>query len=129
MGHAAFTNWKIRTKTLNKKPNQLPYTPLAVIKNTITNRLPRFSLPIGEQRTAWTVWLSADGLWARLQTLSQIAVLEGAGRDRAKAVFEDALAGADVDATGLPPGATTIPGGTVPPTGATTAPPTGTTAQ
>ncbi len=33
-----------------------------------------------------------------------------------------------VDATGLPPGATTIPGGTVPPTGATTAPPTGTTA-
>ena len=59
--------------------------------------LPRFSLPIGEQRTAWTVWLSADGLWARLQTLSQIAVLEGAGRDRAKAVFEDALRGDDVE--------------------------------
>ena len=76
---------------------QLPYTPLAVLKNTITDRLPRFSLPIGEQRTSWTVWLSKEALWARLQTLSQIAVLEGDGLARAKAVFEDALAGADVE--------------------------------
>ena len=76
---------------------ELPYTPLAVIKNTITNRLPRFSLPLGEQRTAWTVWLSEEALWARLQTLSQIAVLEGPGLERAKGIFEDALRGDDVE--------------------------------
>ncbi|RYP62409.1 hypothetical protein DL771_009744 [Monosporascus sp. 5C6A] len=75
----------------------LPYTPFQVIKNTITDRLPRFSLPLGEGKVSWTVWLSEDALWSRLQTLSQIAVLKGADLGNAKKIVEDALNGDDVE--------------------------------
>ncbi|RYP06088.1 hypothetical protein DL764_003378 [Monosporascus ibericus] len=58
----------------------LPYTPFQVIKNTITDHLPKFSLPLGEGKT-----------------LSQIAVLEGADLENAKKIVEDALNGDDVE--------------------------------
>ncbi|RYO80208.1 hypothetical protein DL766_009330 [Monosporascus sp. MC13-8B] len=74
----------------------LPYTPFQVIKNTITDHLPRFSLPLGEGKVSWTVWLSEDALWSRLQTLSQIAVLKGPDLENAKKIVKDALSGDDV---------------------------------
>ncbi|RYP53295.1 hypothetical protein DL768_001652 [Monosporascus sp. mg162] len=77
--------------------DNLPYTPFQVIKNTITDHLPRFSLPLGEGKVRWTVWLSQDALWSRLQTLSQIAVLKGAELENAKKTVEDALNGDDVE--------------------------------
>jgi hypothetical protein len=76
---------------------QLPGTPLQVIKNTLTDRLPRFSLPLGQETVPFTVWLSEDALWSRLQTLSHIAVLEGNELQKVKAAVEDALKGEDVE--------------------------------
>lgn len=75
---------------------QLPGNPLEVVRNTITDHLPRFSLPLGEGKVPWTVWLSEDALWSRIQTLSHIAVLKGAELENAKKVFDDALKGDDV---------------------------------
>lgn len=76
---------------------QLPSNPFEVVKNTITDHLPRFSLPLGEGKVKWTVWLSKDALWSRLQTLSHIAVLKGDELENAKKVVEDALKEDDVE--------------------------------
>lgn len=76
---------------------QLPGNPFQVLKNTLTDHLPRFSLPIGEGTEKWTVWLSEDALWSRLNTLSQIAVLKDQERENALNVFKDALKGDDVE--------------------------------
>jgi hypothetical protein len=36
-----------------------------------------FSMPLGEEREEWTVWLTREKLWERYRTLGQVAVLEG----------------------------------------------------
>jgi hypothetical protein len=59
--------------------------------------MPRFSLPLGEETVRWTVWLGEEALWARIATLSQVAVLEGAERERAAEVFREALGEGDVE--------------------------------
>ena len=56
-----------------------------------------FSLPLGEQTIKWTVWLSDDALWSRINTLSQVAVLEGQERESAINVFKEALQSPDVE--------------------------------
>jgi len=38
---------------------------------------PLFSMPLGENREEWVVWLSKEGVWERYRTLGQVAVLEG----------------------------------------------------
>jgi len=76
---------------------QLPGTPFQVLRNTLTDHLPRFSLPIGEESIKFTVWLTEDALWARLRTLSQIAVLKGAELDGAKKILDEALRMDDVE--------------------------------
>ncbi|KAI1858459.1 hypothetical protein JX265_005529 [Neoarthrinium moseri] len=76
---------------------QLPGNPLQVVKDTFMDHLPRFSLPMGEGSEKWTVWLSEDALWSRLNTLSQISVLQGEERDNAAKVFKEALQGEDVE--------------------------------
>lgn len=43
------------------------------------------------------MWLSEDALWARINTLSQIAVLKGEGRDAAIEVFKGILKDGDVE--------------------------------
>ena len=68
-------------------------TPFEVIRDTLKGDLPRFSLPIGEDRVSWTAWLSPDDLWRRFSTLSQVAVLQGRERESLKAAFDDVLAG------------------------------------
>jgi len=52
---------------------------------------PLFSLPIGEAAIDFETWLSADDIWSRLRTLSQIAILEGAELQQMKKKFDDAL--------------------------------------
>ncbi|KAI0486018.1 S-adenosyl-L-methionine-dependent methyltransferase [Xylaria cf. heliscus] len=79
---------------------QPPATPVQAIKNTFTDHLPRFSLPLGESSVKWTMWLSEEALWARINTLSQIAVLKGEEREAAVKVFKDILKGDDVERNG-----------------------------
>jgi hypothetical protein len=43
------------------------------LKGTFTNTLPYFSLPIGEDKVEWIVWLNDEAVWSRYSTLSQIA--------------------------------------------------------
>lgn len=76
---------------------QLPGNPLQALADTLTNQLPRFSLPIGEQTSQWTVWLTEDALWSRLSTLSQIAVLKGEQKEAAVNVFNEAMQSDDVE--------------------------------
>ncbi|KAL8634094.1 hypothetical protein Q9189_000013, partial [Teloschistes chrysophthalmus] len=51
---------------------QLSSTPF-----TIQAADPLFSLPLGEDSTEFTCWLSPQAIWDRFHSLSQIAVLEG----------------------------------------------------
>lgn len=53
--------------------NQQYTTPLQSLKGTFTDKLPTFTLPIGEDKVEWVVWLSDEGVWSRYSTLSQIA--------------------------------------------------------
>ncbi|KAI1818487.1 S-adenosyl-L-methionine-dependent methyltransferase [Poronia punctata] len=76
---------------------QPPSTPFQVIRDTFTDHLPRFSLPLGEGRHRWTIWLSEEALWARFNTLSQIAVLKGEEREAAVKFFKETISGADVE--------------------------------
>ncbi|KAI0842307.1 S-adenosyl-L-methionine-dependent methyltransferase [Hypoxylon sp. FL0890] len=76
---------------------QLPATPLQVIKDTFTDRLPRFSLPLGEDSVKWTVWLSEEALSLRLNTLSQIALLKGDKREAYLKLLKEILQGDDVE--------------------------------
>ncbi|KAI2602347.1 S-adenosyl-L-methionine-dependent methyltransferase [Hypoxylon sp. NC1633] len=76
---------------------QLPSNPIQVIKNTFTDRLPRFSLPLGEDSVKWTIWLSEEALLSRMTTLSQIAVLKGEKREAWLKIFKEAIQGEDVE--------------------------------
>ena len=67
------------------------------MRDTISDRLPRFSLPIGEASDKWTVWLTEDALWSRFNTLSQIAALKGEQREKAGNLFHEIVAGGDVE--------------------------------
>lgn len=56
--------------------DQTETTPLQTIIDTFTKDFPTFSLPLGEETFEWTVWLSDEGVWSRMSTLSQIANLD-----------------------------------------------------
>ena len=49
---------------------------------------PLFSDPISTDRLNWSVWLTLEGLWDRVNTLSWIAVLEGEERRLYREKFE-----------------------------------------
>ncbi|KAJ1331100.1 trans-aconitate 3-methyltransferase [Microdochium nivale] len=76
---------------------QLPSNPFQVIKNTLSDHLPRFSLPLGEATVPFEVWLTEDALWARVKTLSQIAVLQTKELEEAHASVKEILTGDDVE--------------------------------
>lgn len=63
-----------------------------------TNSL--FSLPLGEERVEWSVWLGKEGLWKRVRTLSHFAGLEGKALEEARLFFDNALEGPDVERDG-----------------------------
>jgi hypothetical protein len=67
-------------------------TPLQTLRDMATSNLPEFSLPLGEEREEWKVWLTEDSFWERFNTLSQISVLEGEERERTKSKFMEIMA-------------------------------------
>ncbi|KAK4659752.1 hypothetical protein QC762_113990 [Podospora pseudocomata] len=56
-----------------------------------------FALLLSEETVKWTVWLSEGALWSRINTLSQVAILEGSDREAAVRVFKEALQSPDVE--------------------------------
>ncbi|KAF2405413.1 S-adenosyl-L-methionine-dependent methyltransferase [Trichodelitschia bisporula] len=58
---------------------------------------PLFSLPIGEDKVPWTVWLTKENLWSRYMTLGPHSVLTGKELEDTRRVFDSALQGADVE--------------------------------
>ncbi|KAI0395795.1 S-adenosyl-L-methionine-dependent methyltransferase [Xylariaceae sp. FL0594] len=76
---------------------QPPSNPIQAIRNTFSDHLPRFSLPLGEGSVKWTAWLSEDALWARFNTLSQIALLRGEDREAAEKLFKEIIHEGDVE--------------------------------
>lgn len=62
-------------KWRNVFENQVSSTPITAAFVGGMNSL--FSLPLGEDKVKWTVWLEKEALWKRLRTLSHVAVLEG----------------------------------------------------
>jgi hypothetical protein len=76
---------------------QLKSNPFQILKDSLTDRLPKFSLPLGEDSLKWTVWLSEEALWARMSTLSQVAVLKGEEKEAGIRTFKEALASEDVE--------------------------------
>ncbi|KAJ8124955.1 hypothetical protein O1611_g8685 [Lasiodiplodia mahajangana] len=76
---------------------QPPANPVQAIRDTFADHLPRFSLPLGENSVKWTMWLSEEALWARINTLSQIAVLKGGEREAAIKMFKNILQRVDVN--------------------------------
>lgn len=75
----------------------MPGSPFQAIKNTLSDDLPDFSLPIGEETEKWTIWLSDEALWSRYNTLSQVAVLKGEQREEFVKRFKEVLRGDGVE--------------------------------
>ncbi|TKX25322.1 methyltransferase domain-containing protein 11 [Elsinoe australis] len=50
-----------------------------------------FALPLGNHEERWEVVLPKDKIWDRLNTLSQISVLEGKEREEAEKLFQTAI--------------------------------------
>ena len=71
--------------------------PVALIRDSLTDNLPRFSLPLGEDRVQWTAWLAPEALWSRVNTLSQVALLRGEEREAARRRFDELVGAADVE--------------------------------
>ncbi|KAI6379121.1 hypothetical protein MCOR25_002100 [Pyricularia grisea] len=81
--------------------SQLASTPLqALLRGGASGKTPRFSLPLGEERVPFSIWLSEDELWRRMCTLSQMAIIVKKGGDEAQELrrrFDEALNGDDVE--------------------------------
>lgn len=77
--------------------SQLDTTPLQTLKDTFTHHMPTFSLPLGEDKVEWTVWLTEEQLWDRYSTLSQISVLDGEDRAKVRGQLSEFLKGDDVE--------------------------------
>jgi len=76
---------------------QLDKNPLHAIRDVLSDKMPLFSLPLGEDQVKWTVWLSEDAVWLRLRTLSQISLLEGQAKEDFEGKVREILAGKEVE--------------------------------
>lgn len=93
-GHPRFRHmeWK------NAFEKQQDSISLKAPRDGSTQNLPIFSLPLSEDRsTKWIAWLTDDGVWARLSTLSQIANLDADKKEEVREMVFDALKGVDVE--------------------------------
>ena len=70
--------------------NQVSHSPLKLL---IAGDGPLFSMPLGEEKEEWTVWVTREGLWERYRTLGQVAVLEGEGLEVSISAFCFLLSG------------------------------------
>ncbi|KAK2065304.1 methyltransferase domain-containing protein [Colletotrichum caudatum] len=80
--------------------NQLDSNPLRAVKDVIMEggrKMPLFSVPVGEEKVPFTVWLTPEALWNRIRTLSQVAVLEGDAAKAFKDKFDAIVAGESVE--------------------------------
>ncbi|TLS26792.1 hypothetical protein PpBr36_05192 [Pyricularia pennisetigena] len=80
--------------------SQLASSPLQALCGGSSGKAPRFSLPLGEERVPFSIWLSEDELWRRMCTLSQMAIIMKKSGDEAQALrarFDEALKGDDVE--------------------------------
>ncbi|KAF2156768.1 methyltransferase [Myriangium duriaei CBS 260.36] len=66
---------------------QLQSGPISII----TASTPIFALPLGNHEERWEVWLTKDRIWERLNTLSQISVLQGKDKENAIRLFHDSI--------------------------------------
>ena len=86
-GHPRFRHLKWREVF----ERQQDTTPLQALKDTFTQNLPRFSLPIGEEDVKWTVYLKDEDVWSRYSTLSQIANQTGSRKEEIRKMVLEAL--------------------------------------
>lgn len=80
--------------------SQLASSPLQALRGGASGKTPRFSLPLGEERVPFSIWLSEDELWRRMCTLSQMSIIVKKGGDEARELrtkFDEALRGDDVE--------------------------------
>lgn len=75
---------------------QVKTNPIQALRDTITNNLPRFSVPLGQDSVEWAHWLSEDALWKRINTLSHVAMLEGDDKANGQRIFREAMGMDDV---------------------------------
>lgn len=87
-GHDRFRHMK----WIDVFDDQLKSNPLQALTDGLTNEMPRFSLPLGTDRVEWTVWLTPERLWKRLNTLSQIVVMSDDEKAQARRIFDGAMA-------------------------------------
>lgn len=76
---------------------QLASSPFQALRDSLMDNLPRFSLPLGEDRVSWSTWLAPEALWDRVNTLSHIAVLGEPEKAQFRKAFDEALSMADVE--------------------------------
>jgi len=79
-GHSRFRHLKWK----DVFEQQQDSSPLQALKDTFTENVPKFSLPLGEEDIMWTVYLSDEAIWQRYSTLSQIANLENEGKEKVR---------------------------------------------
>ncbi|KAI2638202.1 S-adenosyl-L-methionine-dependent methyltransferase [Xylaria nigripes] len=77
--------------------NQPAENTAQAIGDTLADNRPKFSLPLEESTIGWTLWLSEEALWDRINTLSQIAILKGGQREAAVKTFKEIIQGNDVE--------------------------------
>lgn len=66
-----------------------------VFKRQSRDPEPYFTTPISQETIPFTVWRTKELLWDRIQTLSQIAVLQGADEAAFKARFDGIMTDGD----------------------------------
>ncbi|KAL1883891.1 hypothetical protein VTK73DRAFT_7679 [Phialemonium thermophilum] len=76
---------------------QLTRNLFQIVRNSLMDGHAKFSLPLGEAKVSWREWLSEEALWARVNTLSQVALLEGPARQAGLCAFREALQDNDVE--------------------------------
>ncbi|KAF6839920.1 putative SAM dependent methyltransferase [Colletotrichum plurivorum] len=79
---------------------QLDSNPLRAVAEVVLEggrKMPLFSVPVGEERVPFVVWLTPEALWNRLRTLSQVAVLQGEQATAFKDSFDKILSGETVE--------------------------------
>ncbi|TDZ34890.1 putative methyltransferase-like [Colletotrichum sidae] len=82
---------------------QLDANPLRAVRDIVLEggrKMPLFSVPVGEDRVPFSVWLTPEALWKRVSTLSQVALLRGERAAAFKAKFDEILAGESVERNG-----------------------------
>lgn len=58
---------------------------------------PMFATPIGREKEPFKLWLTSETIWCRVNTLSQVAILEGDARKEFVAKFDKLMMDGDCE--------------------------------